>query len=333
MTKARPDRPAAASFLPSGTADRLDLLQTFVRIVESGSLSAAAVALNTTQPTVSRRLQQLERALGRRLLHRSTHGMKLSEDGERCHARALEVLAGWSAFEADFGGADAEPEGLLRVHVPHAFGQEVLVGPLAEFLRRHPKVSVEWILEDHRPDFIAEGVDCAILLGEVRDPLTVAVRLAEVPRIVVAAPALLAGGPQPVHARDLAGLPWLSLKTYYHKELVLQHRQNGETCRLALRPQFSTNNLYAVRDAARRGLGIAVVSAWVVTDDLARGELVHLAPDWTAAPLPVHVLYPYARFYPPKLRRFVDTMRELAPAALGDRAIEPDPRIQRKPVS
>ena len=119
-------------------SDRLELMQTFVRIVEAGSLSAAAAQMLTTQPTVSRRLQALERALGVRLLQRSTHAMKPTEDGERCYTRAKELLADWDALAADLRGAGEAPEGLLRVVVPHAFGQAQLVEPLGEFLRACP---------------------------------------------------------------------------------------------------------------------------------------------------------------------------------------------------
>lgn len=308
---------AAVSSLGSGGADRLELLQTLVAIVESGSLSAAAVTLGTTQPTVSRRLQQLERALGRGLLNRSTHRLALSEDGERCYLRAKEILAGWSAFAADFAGGAGEPEGLLRVVVPHAFGQQLLLGVLSEYLRRYPKVSVEWSLRDAPPDFIADGVDCAVLVGEASDPLNVAVRLADVPRIVVAAPSLLAGRSAKPEVRELSKLPWLSFDPHYHKDIELRCLKTGESLRLSIKPRFSTDNLFALREAARRGLGAAVVSSWVAAEDLADKTLTRLAPDWAAPSLPLHVLYPYARFYPAKLTRFVETLRELVGAALG----------------
>ncbi len=160
------------------SADRIELMQTFVRIVEAGSLSMAAAQLQTTQPTVSRRLQTLERLLGVRLLQRSTHAMKLTEDGERCYGRAKELVADWTMFEADVRGVGHAPAGTLRVVVPHAFGQELLVGPLAGFLQQYPEVSVEWLLHDRTPDFIAEAIDCAIHVGEVHEPGVVAVRLA-----------------------------------------------------------------------------------------------------------------------------------------------------------
>jgi len=310
MSKPEPRAPAPVA------ADRLELMQTFVRIVDAGSLSAAAVQMLSTQPTVSRRLQALERSLGVRLLQRSTHAMKLTEDGERCYARAKELLANWHAFEADLRGAGDAPEGLLRVVAPHAFGQELLVAPLAEFLRAHPQVNVEWLLHDRRPDFIAQGVDCAIQVGEVDDPSVVAIRLAEVPRIVVAAPSVLARRPAPQHARDLAALPWLALQMYYRHEIGLTHATTGEHCRLALQPRLSTDSLNALRGAALLGLGVGVGSAWLLTEDIAQGRLVHLVPQWQAAPLPVYLVYPYARFYPARLRRFVELMRQAMPAAV-----------------
>ena len=106
---------------------RLDDLTVFVRTADRGSLSAAAVQLGSTQPTISRRLQWLEKLLGLRLLQRSTHAMKLTADGERCYAHAKALLESWAAVEADLRGAKDQPRGHLRVLAPHAFGQELLV--------------------------------------------------------------------------------------------------------------------------------------------------------------------------------------------------------------
>ncbi|MGO4395483.1 LysR family transcriptional regulator [Variovorax sp. M-6] len=309
--------PAKSKPNTPGNTDRIELLQTFVHIVEAGSLSAAAAQMGATQPTVSRRLQALERFLGLRLLRRSTHAMKLTEDGERCFERAKEILANWQAFDADLRGVDNEPEGTLRVVVPHAFGQDLLVGPLADYLRQHPRVSVEWLLHDRRPDFVAEGIDCAIHVGEVSDPSVVAQKLSEVPRIAVASPSMIAGKATPTHAAMLADLPWLALRTYYRTDIVLAHSRSGEALRLPISPRISTDSLYALRSAALRGLGVCVGSSWLFADDLAQGRLVQLVPDWQASPLPVYLTYPHARFYPAKLRRFLETMRTAVPAAIS----------------
>jgi DNA-binding transcriptional LysR family regulator len=309
MTRAKPE--------PAPSVDRITLMQTFVRIVEAGSLTAAAAQLGTTQPTVSRRLQALERSLGLPLLQRSTHGMKLTDDGERCYERTKELLANLDAFEADLRATGDQPGGTLRVVVPHAFGQQQLVVPLAAYLARYPRVSVEWLLHDRMPNFIAEGIDCAIQVGAVTDPSVIALRLSEVPRIAVAAPAVLAKRARPTHPSELASLPWLALRTYYREEITLGHGTTRERVTLPIRPRMSTDSLYALRSAARMGLGVAVVSAWLVREDLALGDLVHLVPEWQADPLPVSLVYPQASFYSARLRRFVEAVRESSPKTLG----------------
>lgn len=312
---------------PVGT-DRIELMQTFIRIVEAGSLSAAAQQLGTTQPTVSRRLQALERSLGLKLLQRSTHVMKLTAEGERCFAQVKELVEGFAAMEADLRGAGKEPRGTLRVLVPHAFGQDQLVAPLTEYLKRHPGVSVEWLLHDRTPDFIAEGIDCAIQVGAVESPSVVALRLAAVPRIVVAAPGLWGPGAPPQHAPELHALPWLALRTFYRDEVTLTQQPQGQTHRFAIRPRLSTDSLYALRNAALAGLGAGIVSAWLVIRDLEQGQLVHLAPTWHAAPLPVYLVYPHARFYPARLRLFIELMRARMPKLVGMHAPSSRPDSQ-----
>lgn len=297
---------------PVFQADRLELMQTFIRIVEAGSLSAAAVQLGTTQPTVSRRLRSLEQAMQVQLLQRSTHSMKLTVDGERFLGMARELVANWLTMEAELSEGRHAPRGRLRVVVPHAFGQDQLMRPLADYLRRYPEVLIDWRLSDRMPDFAAEDVDCAIRVGGVDDPSVIALPLAMVPRIVAAAPSLLAG-PTPRTPDELGALPWLALSTFYQREVRLQHVTDGREQAFAITPRLATDSLYALRRAALEGLGAGIVSAWMATQDLASGALVHLAPEWSAPPLPMHVVYPASRLQPRRLRAFIDLMREAMP--------------------
>ena len=306
-----------ATNLDISTFDRMMLVETFVRIVDAGSLSAAARLLGTTQPTISRRLKTFEKSLGVRLIQRSTHAMKLTDDGMRCYTRAKELIAGWQEFESEIRGAGEEPVGLLRVIAPHAFGQQQLVAPLAEYLKRYPKMSVDWTLHDRTPDFIAEGIDCAIQVGDVLDPSMVAIRLGEVPRIVVAAPGMLDGGAVPPDPDMLRDLPWIAVSTFYRDEVELTHAESGAALRFPIRPRLYTDNLYAMRSAALLGVGAAIGSSWAVREEIAAGRLVQLAPAWHAAPLPIWLIYPPARFYPARLRRFIDMMRVAVPQAFG----------------
>ncbi|MBP2171402.1 DNA-binding transcriptional LysR family regulator [Erwinia toletana] len=302
---------------PPATADRISLLQTFVRIVESGSLSAAASQIGTSQPTISRRLQSLEQLLGVKLIQRTTHTMKLTDDGERCYRQAYKLIEHWQIMEDEVSAVRDEPVGVLRVRAPHAFGQDQLIAPLADYLQRYPQVSVEWTLNDHSPDFIAEGVDCAIHVGAATDPAVVAVLLAEVPRIVVAAPSLLARYAAVHEVADLAQFPWLALNSFYRNEVTLSHISSEQVYRFAITPRLSTDSLYAVRKAALDGMGAAMVSAWVVQDDLRQGHLQQLLPQWQAAPLPIYLLYPYASYYPARLRKFLELMKAVMPGLAG----------------
>jgi DNA-binding transcriptional LysR family regulator len=141
-----------------------------------------------------------------------------------------------------------------------------------------------------------------------------------VPRILVAAPGLWGTGDPPATPAQLATLPWLSLPLLYGDQLHLQHIASGQQEQVRIRPRMSTDSLYAARTAARAGLGAALLSGWMVTDDLASGRLCQLAPDWEAPALPVHLLYPYARLYPARLRAFIDFMKQAVPTLIGMRA-------------
>lgn len=299
--------------------DRVDLMRTFIRIVEAGSLSAAARQLETTQATVSRRLQSLEALLGVKLLLRTTHAMKLTDDGERCYQHAKRVTDAWVALEDELSQSDDEPVGILRVRAPHAFGQEQLLVPLTQFLERHPQLSVEWMLNDKHVDFLSANIDCAIRVGAEVDPATVSVLLAEVPRCVVAAPALLARFPQVETPQQLSALPWVALSTFYQHEIQLTNVHSGEREQVAIAPRLYTDSLYAARNTALAGLGVTLISSWAVTEELRNGTLIALLPQWQAAPLPVHLVYPWARYYPARLRKFLQLMREVMPGLGGMR--------------
>ncbi len=144
--------------------DRIELMRTYIRIVEAGSLSAAAGQMDTTQATVSRRLQSLEGLLGLLIL-RTTHAMKLTDDGERCYRHARQVVDAWLALEDDLRIADDRPVGVLRGAGRPTRLASSMLAPLVAFLQRHPQLSVEWMLNDNTVDFLSDNIDCAIRVG------------------------------------------------------------------------------------------------------------------------------------------------------------------------
>ena len=305
--------------ISTGSIDRIELMQTFIRIVESGSLSACARQLEVSQPTVSRRLQALEKMLGQKLILRTTHALKLTDDGERCYRRARQLVGSWHALEDELTNTHDEPVGTLRVRVPHAFGQDQMIEPLVGWLQKSPALNVEWMLNDRTPDFVAENIDCAIQVGALNDPGLVAIQIAEVPRRIVATPELLARSTPLQNLEQLAALPWLSLSTFYRTEITLKHQPDGQSRTITISPRLSSDSIYAIRKAALAGMGVGLVSSWLVEEDLAAGRLLEPLPEWQAPPLPVWLTYPWASYYPARLRHFFSLIKQVMPTLTGTR--------------
>jgi len=301
--------PKARTDWDSRIGRRLTLrdLHILSSVARWGSMAKAATHLSTTQSVVSDAIANLETALGVRLLQRTTHALQLTEAGQRCFDRAKGMLAAWHGLAEDVREGDDAPEGVLRVIAPHAFGQHQLIAPVVDYLRRYANVTIEWRLHDGPVRMIEDGIDCIIRVGAVREESVVARKLFEVERIVVAAPQLVEAL-SATRPAQLAHLPWLAFGTYYRNAIKL-HDDRGRTATLKLRPRLVTDSLFALRSACIAGLGVAVASSWVVQDELASGRLVHLLPRWRAAAMPLYIVYPQARFYPAKLRRFVEAMR------------------------
>lgn len=305
--------------LSPGSSDRIELMQTFIRIVESGSLSASARQLGVSQPTVSRRLQALENMLGQKLILRTTHALKLTDDGERCYRHARQLVNNWYALEDELTNIHDEPVGTLRVRAPHAFGQDQMITPLAEWLKNAPDLKIEWMLNDRTPDFVAENIDCAIQVGALSDPDLVAIQIAEVPRYIVATPQLLSQYSPVKQLSQLAELPWMAISQFYRTEITLRSLQEETRQTLTIDPRLTSDSLYAVHKLLFSDLGVALMSSWIVEQDLAAGRLVHLLPEWQADPLPVWLTYPWASYYPARLRHFFAMIKQMVPNLAGAR--------------
>jgi molybdate transport repressor ModE-like protein len=170
------------------TADRFEFMRLFVRIAETGSLSAAAQSLGVSQPTASRQLKQLEQILGVQLVRRSTHDLGLTDAGKRFFEDARALLADWEASIDTLRNAREELTGLIRVAVPVALGQTILATIASRFLVRHPGVTIDWRLIDQPGDLVAGGYDLWIRAGPVRQLGLIVRHLWQIERTIVATP-------------------------------------------------------------------------------------------------------------------------------------------------
>lgn len=294
--------------------DRLAAMQTFVRVVESGSFSAVARETQTTQSQVSKRVAALEQALGARLLSRTTRALALTEAGERYFAQARRLVADIAEAEAQLREGEQQLSGWLRVAASVAYGRLKLMAWVQTFLAAHPQVKVDLRLNDGFVDLIEEGIDVAVRIGELADSSLVARRIGTTQRAVVASRKYLQSLPPgltlPLVPQDL-----MQHNCVVYSELATQNAwtftagpgapaREGTQVTVRAHGNLQTNSSEVVRASVLSGMGLAYSPTWLFEAEVASGELQVLLPDWPAPPLPVHLVSPIQRRQSAKVQAF-----------------------------
>lgn len=285
--------------------DRIAAMQSFVRTVERGSFAAAAAGTGLSATMVGNHVRFLEARLGARLLNRNTRRQGLTELGRGYYERCRRILGEIEAAEASAAEARAVPRGLLRLTAPVVVGTAVLPRLLAEYLRLHPQVQVDLVLQDRRVDLLEEGLDAAIRAGSLPDSGLVARALAPLRFVACASPAYLAARGTPETPTGLARHECLDFSQGSGAGVWRFAGPEGAVA-VAVGGRLLVNSGPAIRAAALEGIGIALLPEVLAADDLAAGRLVRLFPDHAAPTLPLHLLTPPDRHPTPKLRSFVD---------------------------
>ncbi|GFE66951.1 LysR family transcriptional regulator [Litoreibacter roseus] len=284
--------------------DRLALLETFVRIAERQSLSGAARDLGTSQPSVSRQLAALENRLGVVLIRRTTHDVTLTPDGLELLADARRMLGEWEAIK-DRHRKDDALMGTIRVIAPVALGQSLFIKSATHFMKDHPDVTIDWWLRDDAIRFAEEGCDCWLKIGSVPDDTLIVRELARVERLVVGTTECLAQ-----HAGiDLEAMPWLTLGPFEGNRIEL-FDESGTPKTFAVTPKMASDNIFAVYEAAKQGVGIAIMPRWFVASDLEDGTLIDVAPNLRAARLPVNLALASGTRRPARVEQFCEAVQD-----------------------
>ncbi len=294
--------------------DRLDELEIFAAILDSGSLAGAGRKLRRSPPAITRALNALESRLGTRLLERTTRQLAPTEAGRRLAEQARRLLMDYDAAVRE--DAAAPLRGLLRVTAPTVFGRRHVAPIVNSYLDRYPAMRVELVLNDRNLDLIEEGLDVAVRIGPLPDAGMVARQVGEVRRMLVASPDYLARRGSPKSLAELAQHDVI-FGSGLAKAQEWRFRQGGRDRLVRLTPRLMVNEIEAVLLAVKAGRGLARVLSYQVAEDLAGGALLRLLPQSEPAPLPVHVVVSSTRHMAPKLRAFVDH----AVAALGCLAV------------
>ncbi len=287
--------------------ENLPNLRTFAHVVASGSLSAAARDMDLSLAVVSKRLAQLEKELGVRLLQRTTRRQVLTEEGELFHAEVLRILAAVEQAETVVSGRHQAIGGTIRVTAPGEFGRQWLAPAVAVFQQQHPAVDIQLMLSDAVVDLLGTGMDLAIRFGSLEDSTLVARPLAPNYRVLCASPGYLKRYGSPTHPDELV----------HHRCILIGERRRAvwrfegdESHAIEVAAAFVTNDGGAAHALALEGAGITRKSIWDVGDHLASGRLVRVLPAYSIPAAPLSALYPNSRHLPPRVKVLLDFLAE-----------------------
>jgi DNA-binding transcriptional LysR family regulator len=290
--------------------DRLAALEIFVRVVDTGSLSAVARQQRIGQPAVSKAVAQLEEWLGVGLLLRSTRNVAPTEAGRIFYERAKRTIAEADEAVAAARGSGRGLSGKLRVSTSICFGKLHVIPNLSAFLDEHPDLEIELVLDDRHVDVVNEGIDVALRLGPMPDSSMTARRIAEGRRVVVATPAYLQRHGTPVFPGELAG----------HQAIIYSgragwtswtFRKAAEQATVELQGRLKLTAAEGIREAVKCNMGLAVASEWNFWPELKSGQVVEVLPDWELPPTNLCAVYPTGRFASAKARAFASFVERL----------------------
>lgn len=299
--------------------DRIQQLEAFVRVAETGSFTRAAELLGLPRSTVSTLVQALEARLGVRLLDRTTRRVALTADGESYYARAARLLTDFEEAEAPFLEEEAPIRGRLRVDAPARIARLILAPALPGFFTRHPEIELELGSTDRAVDLIQEGVDCVLRVGGSSDPLLIVEPLGLLTQLNCASPGYLARYGVPQRIEDLSShfaVHYASPATGALDEWEYVDAQ-GRARRVPMRALVTVNNAETYLACCLADMGLIQVPAYDAQQDLRAGRLVEVLPQWRAAPMQIALMYPRRRHGSRRLHAFIDWLREVLVEPLG----------------
>jgi molybdate transport repressor ModE-like protein len=290
--------------------DRIDDLNLFLRVLDLGSISAAARNLDISVAVASQRLKRLEQSLGIRLLHRTTRRLRPTAEGAALVADGRALIEDLQALTGGLRKAASEISGTLRVSLPASFGRQYISPLVPEFLARHPRLKLHLDLTDQLRDLVSDGFDLAIRIGALHDSSFVARRLAPNRRVLCASPEYLKQRGAPTTPEDLAMHECLLLAGSRPHDVWTLRGPGGKKVTVRVRGRLESNLGEVIRDAALAGLGIALHSTWHICEDLKAGRLEIVLPRYRPPDSGIYALMPQRRLVLPRARAFADFLAE-----------------------
>lgn len=285
--------------------DRFEAMSVLLAVVEAGSLSAGARRLHSPLATVSRKVADLEKHLGVRLVLRTRSGLTLTEEGRSFVAASRRILEELHAAEQQASRAHQALRGGLHVTAPIAFGERHLLPIAIEFLKEQPDINLRLTLVDRQLSLGDEQVDVALRIGHLADSALIATRVGAVRRVLCASPDYLARRGVPCQPSDLVEHDGISFQGFASAP-EWRYRRDGAAFAVEPRAKLAVNTTEAAIQAALAGIGIIRVLSYQISDQLRSGALQEVLPDFAPEPLPVNVIHRPTDPLPQKVRCFLD---------------------------
>jgi LysR family transcriptional regulator for bpeEF and oprC len=292
--------------------DKLQAMALFVRVVDTGAIARAADSLGIPSATATTLIQKLEASLGVKLLNRTTRRVSVTPDGAAYYARARGILEEVQDAEEALSQRSSAPRGRVRVDAPTLIARSIIVPALPRFFAQYPDIELALACNERHFDLVAEGIDCALWIGEIDVTSLVARRVGFLYFVTCAAPAYIAAQGLPAHPRELAQhrcINHFSPRTGETVEWVFS--RDGERVRAVFPGHLALEDENSYVSAAEAGLGIAQMPAFVVKEAMERGALDLVLGEWFPEPAPLHVVYPQSRHLSRRVRVFVDWLAAL----------------------
>lgn len=287
----------------------LPAVSMFVAVVDHGSFTAAAGALGVSKSYASKQVRALEDQLGAKLLNRSTRRLSLTDVGRSFYERCSAALDELQAAQLAVGEVKTSARGSLRVSAPMSFGVRWLAPLLAEYAKAHGELTVDCVYSDRRVDIVEEGFDLAVRIGRGPDSALIGKKIAPTYKIPVASPEYIAQHGMPCHPKELANHECMEY-AYLTTGQDWRFRNAEEEVSVRTQGRMRMNNGNAMLEAARAGVGIALLPDFFCTKALANGELVRVVDQWTTGVDFVWAVYPHSRHLSAKVWLFVELLRE-----------------------
>jgi DNA-binding transcriptional LysR family regulator len=288
--------------------NKLADMSTFVAVVEAGSLTEAARRMGTTKSVVSERIRQLESRLGTGLVERAGK-LRVTDAGRDFYARCVAILSDVAAAEEALQPRDSDLSGPLRLAAPLAFNVRYLGPILAQFAKAHPRICLDVETDDRFVNLQEENFELAIRIGELPDSALVARPIAPNRKLICASPSYLAERGIPQHPTELLDHDGL-LYTYRESNGTWQLPVDGEMQSFRIRTKMRTDNGYQLLDAARAGLGLVILPAFLAADAIAAGELLPVLNDFAPAGGQVSAVFRQSKRGSPKIHSLVKFIAE-----------------------